>query len=93
MCRRQRVVKPGCTDVENSNWVDSGKVPQRVRRRRRIYTEEKAKVVAAVWRTELIQFLHPLAVLHQDAMKKRMNCTMDDRKKSINCTRMTGRIG
>ena len=24
---------------------------------RRIYTEEKAKVVAAVWRTELLQFL------------------------------------
>ena len=67
------MVKPGCTDVENSNWVDSGKVPQRVRRRRRrIYTEEKAKVVAAVWRTELIQFLHPLAVLHQDDRKNRM---------------------
>ena len=41
--------------------------------RRRIYTEEKAKVVAAVWGTECIQFLATLAVLHQDDMKKRMN--------------------
>ena len=37
-----------------------------------IYTEEKAKVVAAVWGTEFIKFL---AVLHQDDMKKRINCT------------------
>ena len=37
--------------------------------RRRIYTEDKAKVVAAVWGTEFIQFLAALAVLHQDGMK------------------------
>ena len=43
--------------------------------RRRIYTEEKAKVVAAVWGTEFIQFLAALAVLHQDDKKKRMKCT------------------
>ena len=43
--------------------------------RRRIYTEEKTKVVADVWRTEFIQFLSALAVLHQDDMLKRMNCT------------------
>ena len=42
--------------------------------RRRIYREEEAKVVAAVWRTEFIQFLATLAVLHQDDKKKRMNC-------------------
>ena len=30
--------------------------------RRRIFTEEKAKVVAAVWGTEFIQFLAALAV-------------------------------
>ena len=34
--------------------------------RRRINTEEKAKVVAAAWRTELIQFLAALAILHHD---------------------------
>ena len=34
--------------------------------RRRIRTEEKAKVVAAVWGTECIQFLAALAILHQD---------------------------
>ena len=41
--------------------------------RRRIYTEEKAKVVAAVWGAECIQFLAALAILHQDGTKKRMN--------------------
>ena len=40
--------------------------------RRRIYTEDKAKVVSAVWRAEFIPFLAVLAVLHQDDMKKRM---------------------
>ena len=39
---------------------------------RRIYTEEKAKVVAAVWGTDFIPFL---AILHQDDAKKRMNYT------------------
>ena len=43
--------------------------------RRRIYIAEKAKVVAAVWRAEFIKFLAALAVLHQDDIKKRMNCT------------------
>ena len=42
--------------------------------RRRIYTEEKAKVVAAVWGLEFIQFLAALAVMQKDDMKKRMNC-------------------
>ena len=32
--------------------------------RRRMYTEEKAKVVAAVWGIEFIQFLAALAILH-----------------------------
>ena len=42
---------------------------------RRIDTEEKAKVVAAVWGPKLIKFLAALAILHQDDMKKRMNYT------------------
>ena len=51
--------------------------------KRRIYTltEEKTKVVAAVWGTEFIRILAALAILHQnerdelhqDVMKKRMN--------------------
>ena len=45
------------------------------KQRRRIYTEETAKVIAAVWGIELIQLLATLSVLHQDDMKKRMNCT------------------
>ena len=45
----------------------------RVRHRIRINTEEMAKVVAATWKTELIQFLATLAILHQDDLKKRMN--------------------
>ena len=43
--------------------------------RRRMYTEEKAKVVAAVGGTELLQFLAPLAILHQEDLKNRMICT------------------
>ena len=34
--------------------------------RRRIKTEEKAKVVAAAWGAKLIQFLAALAILYQD---------------------------
>ena len=56
--------------------------------RRRIKTEEKAKVIAAAWRAELIQFLAALATysaigryeqqddLHQDHMKSRMNSSL-----------------
>ena len=43
------------------------------RNRKKIKTEEMAKVVAAFWGTELIQFLASLAIFHQDDFKKRMN--------------------
>ena len=43
--------------------------------RRRISTEEKAKVVAAVWGTEFNQFLAELAILYYEDLKNRMNCT------------------
>ena len=49
--------------------------------RRRIKTEEKAKVVAAIWGTEFIQLLAALGVFHQDDMKKRMFCTRMIRRK------------
>ena len=39
-------------------------------------TEAKAKVVAAVWGTELIQFLAVLAILLQDDLNNRMNSGM-----------------
>ena len=38
--------------------------------RRRINTEEKAKVVADVWGTEFIQLLVPLAILYLDAFEE-----------------------
>ena len=38
--------------------------------RRRIKQEEKAKVVAAVWRRELINFLAALDIFHQDDFKE-----------------------
>ena len=42
--------------------------------RRRIRTEDKAKVVAAVWRTEFDPIpCCTIAILHQDDMKKRIN--------------------
>ena len=42
---------------------------------KKIYTEEKAQVVAGVWGTEFFKFLDVLAILHHKWMKKRMNCT------------------
>ena len=43
-----------------------------------IITEEEEKVVAAAWGTECIQFLAALAILHQDDMKRSMNCSPDE---------------
>ena len=40
-------------------------------RKRRIYTEEKAKVVAAAWGTELLQFLVARSFLNLDNLKIR----------------------
>ena len=39
--------------------------------RRGTYTGKNAKVVAAVWGTELIKFLAALAILHHDDLKNR----------------------
>ena len=53
--------------TQSGNGIQCTNVGQRVtgKCRRRIYfTEEKAKVVAAAWGTELIQFLAALAILH-----------------------------
>ena len=41
--------------------------------RRRIKSEEKAKVVASVWKEEFIQFLAAIAVLPWTILKNRMN--------------------
>ena len=45
------------------------------RHRRRIKTEEKAKVVASVWGKEFIEFFAALAVLPWTILNNRMNCT------------------
>ena len=42
------------------------------KQRRRIYTVEKTKVVAAVWGTELLQYLAALDILQQDDWKNSM---------------------
>ena len=47
----------------------------RTQHRRRMGTEEKAKVVASVWGTEFVQFLATLAVLPRSMWKNRMNST------------------
>ena len=44
--------------------------PVQDNRRRRIKTEEKAKIVAVIWGTELIQFIAVKAILHRDDLKK-----------------------
>ena len=41
----------------------------------RIYTEEKAKVVAAYWGKEVLHFLSALAILHRNDLKNRLICT------------------
>ena len=41
--------------------------------RRRIKTEEKAKIVASVWGEDFIKFLAALAVLPKTILKNRMN--------------------
>ena len=51
------------------------KVPLRSANFAFAHTEEKATVVAAALGTELIQSLATLAILHQDFMKNRINCT------------------
>ena len=45
--------------------------------KRRIHTEEKPKVVAVPWGTELLQFLAALTILHQDDLKNRLICPPD----------------
>ena len=39
---------------------------------RKIYKEGKAKVVIAVWATELIKFLAALSIFHRNDLKNRM---------------------
>ena len=51
--------------------------------RRRIYTEVLAKVVAASWGTELLQFLAALAILDQDDLKSWLFCTIYNLKKRV----------
>ena len=49
-----------------------------MKHRRRIKTEEKAKVVAAVWGTEFVQFLAALAILHyRKILKNGMNSSIE----------------
>ena len=48
---------------------------ERLGHRMRINSEENAKVVAAVWEAEFIQFLAALAVLHWTVLNNRLNCT------------------
>ena len=55
------------------HFLDEIALPVYRYHRRRIHTKEKAKVVAASWETEFIQFLAALAILHQDDLKNMMN--------------------
>ena len=53
-----------------------------VHHRRRIYTEENAKVVTAAWGTEYIQYV-ALAILHQNDLKIRMKSSYFKMKSSL----------
>ena len=47
--------------------------------KRSLKTQEKAKVVAAVWGTKFIQFSAALQIWHQADLKKRMNTYVEER--------------
>ena len=69
--------------METSRWMYCKLWDQK----RRIYTEEKANVLAAAWGIELIKcFLAARTILHQDDLKIRMNS-------SYSRTRMIWRSG
>ena len=55
-----------------TNWLSGVKYHSH---RRRINTEEKAKVVTAALGAELIKFLAALAILYPNNLKNRMHCT------------------
>ena len=57
---------PRWTVYKEKNGLKPRETFEPLYHRRRIKTDEKAKVVAAVWGTELIQFLAALATFHQD---------------------------
>ena len=69
--------------------VVGGKVVP-IEERRRIYAEDKAKVVADIWGPEFIQFLAAaLTILnmHQDDLKNRMNSSsFSFHPGAINCS-------
>ena len=54
----------GVRDQPENRYCSAWQCKEIVYHRRRIKTEEKAKVVAAVWRTELFQFVAALDILH-----------------------------
>ena len=49
-----------------------------------IYTEEKAKIVAAAWGTKLLQFLATLTTLYQDDLKNRMKSSYSSNRPGAN---------
>ena len=55
------------------NECNEGGIIASLCHRKRIYTEAKAKVVAAVWGTEFFQILAAQAILHQVDLKQSMN--------------------
>ena len=66
-CCRKRIFSQSafCSNARNGT--------EYAKHRRRIKTEEKAKVVAAVWVAEFIQFLAALTTVFSMILKKRMN--------------------
>ena len=62
-----RIFKEKGTDASLLFFTNQG-----CNHKKRIHTEEKAKVVAADWGIELIDFLAALAILYQDDLKNRM---------------------
>ena len=63
-----------CTTTPHQQYsIDTTQGTEEDSHRKRIKTEDKAKVVAAVWGTAQIQFLAAPTILHQDDINKGMN--------------------
>ena len=69
--------------TRDKSFIPTNRWVIRARRRiRTLNTEEKAKVVAAVWGTEVIQFLATLGILRDD-LKNRMKSSYPRTKSSF----------
>ena len=64
-------VRDTAGEVDFGDYMTPCSKTMRYHHRKRIKTDEKPKVVAAVWGTELIQFLAALNIFHMEDFKEK----------------------